>query len=110
MTERPDVRVRVGRLSSPMLRIWESSSADYSHLRYQESLGKLGFWVEIARGESTDVLVSPLLERSPHVLCTNVVEPILRWTFVQEGYALVHWACVAGDLLQTAPLGRSTSS
>ena len=32
------------------------------------------------------------------MLYTNVVEPVLRWTFVQRGYALVHGACVvSGD-------------
>jgi hypothetical protein len=31
------------------------------------------------------------------VLYTNVVEPILRWTFVRKGYALVHAACVSFD-------------
>jgi hypothetical protein len=31
------------------------------------------------------------------VLYTNVVEPILRWTFVRKGYALVHAACVSMD-------------
>ena len=37
----------------------------------------------------------PILRHSPHVLYTNVVEPILRWTFVEKGYALVHGACMA---------------
>jgi len=32
------------------------------------------------------------------VLYTNVIEPILRWTFVKKGYALVHGATIAfGD-------------
>ena len=32
------------------------------------------------------------------MLYTNVVEPILRWTFASKGYALVHAACFAdGD-------------
>jgi hypothetical protein len=35
------------------------------------------------------------LRQSPHVLYTNVVEPILRWTFVEKGYALVHGACIS---------------
>ena len=29
------------------------------------------------------------------MLYTNVVEPILRWTFAERGYALVHAACLA---------------
>ena len=42
--------------------------------------------------------VSPFVARSPHVLYTNVVEPILRWQLVGLGYALVHAACFAdGD-------------
>jgi hypothetical protein len=40
------------------------------------------------------VVASPLLRHSPHVLYTNVVEPILRWMFVRAGYSLVHGACV----------------
>jgi len=31
-----------------------------------------------------------MLRYSPHVLYTNVIEPLLRWTFVKRGYALVH--------------------
>jgi hypothetical protein len=69
------------------------------HLRYTEGLGALGFGVEISQiGERVEVTAAPLLERSPHVLYTNVVEPILRWTFASTGYALVHAACFAdGD-------------
>ncbi len=46
-------------------------------------------------GEQVEVVASPLLRFSPHVLYTNVVEPILRWTFVKKGYALVHGATLA---------------
>jgi dolichol-phosphate mannosyltransferase len=46
----------------------------------------------------TLVEVSGLVCRSPHVLYTNVVEPLLRWTLAERGYALVHAACVtSGD-------------
>ena len=54
-----------------------------------------------ARSESharVSVTVSPFVARSPHVLYTNVVEPILRWQLVGLGHALVHAACFAdGD-------------
>src|SRR5918999_6356818 len=58
---------------------------------------------------------SPLVGRSPHVLYTNVVEPILRWTFAERGYALVHAACLAeGEraVLVTArtDTGKTTTS
>ncbi len=65
---------------------------------YDENLGPLGFRAEITLGKSIQVLASRILAHSPHVLYTNLVEPILRWTFVTKGYALVHGACVAfGD-------------
>jgi putative flippase GtrA len=49
-------------------------------------------------GESTVVEVTKLVRRSPHVLYTNVVEPLMRWTLAEQGYALVHAACVtSGD-------------
>jgi hypothetical protein len=38
-----------------------------------------------------------LLKASPHVLYTNVVEPVLRWMFVHKGFALVHAACMVSD-------------
>jgi hypothetical protein len=48
--------------------------------------------------QNVEVTASPTLRYSPHVLYTNVVEPILRWTFVKKGYALVHCATIAfGD-------------
>jgi hypothetical protein len=36
-----------------------------------------------------------MLKHSPHVLYTNVVEPTLRWCFVERGYALAHAACIS---------------
>ncbi len=95
MRERPDVSVRVGSLKASPSRSPKDAESDDNNFQYRESVGMLGFWVEISRGQSMDVVASPLLKRSPHVLYTNVVEPILRWTLVQKGYALVHGACVA---------------
>jgi dolichol-phosphate mannosyltransferase len=62
---------------------------------YVEGRGGLGFGAEIAVGERIEVVASPLLRRSPHVLYTNVIEPVLRWCFAERGYALVHAACIA---------------
>lgn len=64
-------------------------------ISYDEGLGGFGFWIKINPGEITEVLASSLLKRSPHVLYTNVVEPLLRWTFVKKGFALVHGACIS---------------
>ena len=84
-------------------------------IRYREGPGRLGFGISIRRGAKIEVTASRLLKRSPHVLYTNVVEPILRWTFVERGYALVHAACLAaGDsaFLVTAKTdtGKTTTS
>jgi glycosyltransferase involved in cell wall biosynthesis len=92
----PSIRVRIGKLpASP-----SQSRRDpfRRQIRYEEKLGNLGFAADIAIGERVDVLATPLLRHSPHVLYTNLVEPILRWTFVARGYALAHGACVVqGD-------------
>jgi hypothetical protein len=73
-------------------------AAEAGRITYVEGRAGLGFAadIEVADGRIA-VTASPLLKRSPHVLYTNVVEPILRWTFVERGYALVHAACMAHD-------------
>lgn len=88
--EQPDVLVEIAR--RPSLR-------RDGTIRYREVLNDLGFSIAIDRGaEQTRVAVSPLVAASPHVLYTNVVEPLLRWIFVRKGYALMHGACLAfGD-------------
>ena len=84
-------------------------------IRYRDGLPGLGFGVEIAVAGSVEVTAAPALRFSPHVLYTNVVEPILRWQFVERGYALVHGACLADDghaLLITArtDTGKTTTT
>jgi dolichol-phosphate mannosyltransferase len=92
--EDPTISVRIGIPRAQKL------PEDYGHyMRYREIFGHLGFEVGIQMGEQkVDVVATPMLRRSPHVLYTNVVEPLLRWTFVKRGYALVHGATIAfGD-------------
>jgi glycosyltransferase involved in cell wall biosynthesis len=86
----PDLLVRIATSSSKRFENGDS-------FRYREALGPFGFWVNIARGEPTEVEAGRLLKASPHVLYTNVVEPVLRWMFVHKGYALVHAACMVSD-------------
>jgi len=94
----PTVRVRIGRLSRTQSELVATLAFLARHARYDERLGRLGFGIDIAIGKTTQVVASPLLRHSPHVLYTNVVEPILRWTFPKKGFALVHAACIArGD-------------
>jgi putative flippase GtrA len=85
-------------------------------IRYTEGMAGMGFGVDISQvGERIEVIASPLLQSSPHVLYTNVVEPILRWTFASKGYALVHAACFAdGDeavmLTARTDTGKTTTT
>ena len=68
------------------------------YIHYSEIFGHMGFEVGIEFNDYVHVTASRVLALSPHVLYTNVIEPILRWTFVKKGYALVHGATIAfGD-------------
>ncbi len=96
--DQPTVRVRIGRLNREQSDLVAGLAHLVRHVRYDEGLGRFGFTIEIGMGSSIEVVASPLLRWSPHVLYTNVVEPILRWRFVEHGYSLVHAACVSfGD-------------
>ncbi|MPZ23777.1 MAG: glycosyltransferase [Dehalococcoidia bacterium] len=89
LAQPPTISVHVNRAATVV-----SSEAGRS-VHYTEVLGPFGFAMDICIGERIEIRASRLLKRSSHVLYTNVVEPILRWTFVERGYALVHGACVA---------------
>ena len=91
--ETPTINVRINKSWFDAQR--DSGSNDGSQFIYDEGFGPLGFGIDVSMSESIDIAATPLLRRSPHVLYTNVVEPILRWTFTRKGYALVHGACIA---------------
>lgn len=67
------------------------------HIEYREGLGAFGFntTIDIQNKNLIEVTAAAILRFSPHVLYTNLIEPILRWNFVEKGYALVHGACIA---------------
>jgi glycosyltransferase involved in cell wall biosynthesis len=89
--EKPTIDVRIG-----LPRAQKSPEENGHYMRYREIFGHLGFEVGIEMDEPTvKVVAAPMLRFSPHVLYTNVVEPLLRWTFVKQGYALVHGATIA---------------
>ncbi len=91
--ERPAIRVHLGK--SPRAESTAASSNSKSRrIHYDEGLGIFGFSADIEIGDFVEVWASPFLKWSPHVLYTNLVEPILRWSFVEKGYALVHGACL----------------
>jgi dolichol-phosphate mannosyltransferase len=90
----PTIQVKIG-----IPRTQKSPEENGHYMRYREIFGHLGFEVGLEMGEPTvNIVAAPMLRYSPHVLYTNVVEPLLRWTFVKRGYALVHGATIAfGD-------------
>jgi dolichol-phosphate mannosyltransferase len=93
----PTIRLRLGRLNRKQSDLVTALAQAIRHIRYDEGLGRFGFAVDIAWGKTVDIVASPILRFSPHVLYTNVVEPTLRWCFVTRGYALAHCACIAVD-------------
>jgi hypothetical protein len=103
--ENPDIRIRLERRNKERRRkdrtvVERRSNTERRsnhNINYQESLGRLGFKITISKKDRVEVAVSPILRFSPHVLYTNVVEPILRWAFVRKGYVLMHAACIASD-------------
>jgi putative flippase GtrA len=123
LLEEPTLSVRIGKLKPaqgedeiPRLTVTRAGvEADPARsqrpprMRYTEGPGSLGFGVDISMAGRIEIVASPLMRRSPHVLYTNVVEPILRWTVAERGYALVHGACVSdGDRAFLVTAGTDT--
>ncbi len=94
-----DIAVRVGDVGPrrPRRRAAMTEYSAISTLRYEEHLGRLGANFRIELGEPINLLVGPLLARSPHVVYTNVIEALLRFVMVSRGKMLLHSACVSLD-------------
>ena len=116
----PDIEVVIsgsgfgGLRRRPLLAKMVSLESHSISFTYTEHLGRFGFAVRIDLGRPTRVQAARMLRFSPHVLYTNVIEPILRWEFVRRGYALAHGACLEFDgkgLLITAETdtGKTTT-
>ena len=96
LTEPPSIRVVIAPLAG-IPRLARTVREDgVEVISYREAVPG-GFAVRVELGERTVICASPLVRRSPHVLYTNCVEPVLRWHFAEHGIALVHAACVAVD-------------
>jgi dolichol-phosphate mannosyltransferase len=96
LAARPSIRVTVESLGH-IARLGCSTREDGTEvITYREAVPG-GFATRIEMGETVAIAVSPLVRRSPHVLYTNCVEPVLRWNLAEHGIALVHAACVAVD-------------
>ena len=61
---------------------------------YDEHLGPTAGNFRLDFNEQIEVIVAPLLARSPHVVYTNVVEALLRFVLVSRDHILLHSATI----------------
>ena len=70
------------------------TAADDDERTYEEHLGAFSANFRIEMGDTIHITAGPLLEHSPHVLYTNIIEALLRFLAVARGRLLLHSACV----------------
>jgi dolichol-phosphate mannosyltransferase len=94
-----DIEIRRGRVGEGALhrRAVVTQTASPLGVRYEEHLGRFGADVEIRMESPIEVIANPLLCSSPHVLYTNVIEPLLRFVLVSRDAVLLHAACLDVD-------------
>lgn len=93
--ECPDLVIEIASVGGIRPRVRSALVANGSGLLYREHLGGLFANFHIEMGNPVHVKAGPLLALSPHVLYTNVVEPLLRFLLVSRGFMLLHAACIA---------------
>jgi dolichol-phosphate mannosyltransferase len=94
-----DIEIRPGHFEGNRLRP-RSRVTQYAlspAVSYEEHLGRFGSDFHVDMTDNIQVMVGPMLVRSPHVLYTNVVEALLRFVLVSRGYMLLHSACLELD-------------
>lgn len=91
-----DIEVRPGEVGRGSLRRRTRMTQYMSPagVTYEEHLGRRGSDFAIELGGTIQVVVGPMLVRSPHVLYTNIIEALLRFVMVSRGYMLLHSACL----------------
>ncbi|MFN0285154.1 MAG: glycosyltransferase [Kineosporiaceae bacterium] len=89
-----DIEIRVGRVGRARTRSRLTRSTRTGDLLYEEHLGGRGANFRLELTDGIRITAGPLLEHSPHVLYTNVVEALLRFLAVRNGRVLLHSACV----------------
>jgi glycosyltransferase involved in cell wall biosynthesis len=94
-----DIEIRRGAVGRGGLRrrTRVTQYASPAAVSYEEHLGRLGSDFSVRMGSPIEVVVGPLLVRSPHVLYTNIVEALLRFVLVSRGHILLHSACLELD-------------
>jgi dolichol-phosphate mannosyltransferase len=91
-----DIAIRAGDVGNrrPRRRAAMTEFVEPATLRYEEHLGRFGANFRVELGDQINVVVGPLLARSPHVVYTNIIEALLRFVLVSRGRMLLHSACV----------------
>ncbi|GAA1767813.1 glycosyltransferase [Agromyces humatus] len=91
-----EIQVRIGHLGArtPRLHATATQLASPPGMGYTEHLGSLSANFRVEIGDLIEVVVSPSLAHSPHVVYTNVIEALLRFEAVSKGSMLLHSACL----------------
>jgi hypothetical protein len=94
-----EIQIRVGVVGGrrPLPRPVVTQLAGSPTIEYSEHLGRFGASCRISLGDPIEVVVSPSLGRSPHVVYTNILEALLRFVAVSRGVMLLHSACLELD-------------
>jgi putative flippase GtrA len=90
-----DVVVEIDQVGGLALRRTATVTRDGRVILYRQHLGSLFANFQISLGHPVRVLASPGLALSPHVLYTNVIEPLLRFLLIKRGHVLLHAACIS---------------
>jgi len=90
-----DIVVGVGVVGAIRPRLKRGVSTTATTLVYGEQLGGAFANFSIDFGNPLIVTVAPMLALSPHVVYTNIVEPLLRFVLAANRKVLLHAACVS---------------
>lgn len=105
----PDIVIRTRPVGGFVPQTHVSVRRSAARIEYREHLGALFANFSVDMEQPIVITASPLLALSPHVLYTNVVEPLLRFALVSKGRMLLHAACVTiGD--RTVMLSAKTDT
>ena len=91
-----DMAIRIGRVGNSAVRS-RALMTQYTSppaIRYEEHVRGLGANFHVEIGDPIEVVCSPALASSPHVLYTNVIEALLRFLAVSKDKILLHSACL----------------
>ncbi len=91
----PDIVIRTRPVGGWAPRTNVAVSYKSGRIEYREHLGPLFANFSVDMADPVVVTAGPLLALSPHVLYTNVVEPLLRFILASKDKMLLHAACIS---------------